>query len=76
MRQNYSRPLNARRIAQGVQADKYAAQSFIVLRAYMNIWSAWAVREKKLSKKLLQAANTVTASYEDARALAMRQQFP
>jgi len=68
--------MNARRIAKVAQADKYAAQSFSGAENLYEYMVAWAVREKKISKKLLQAANTVTASYEDARALAMRQQFP
>ena len=68
--------MNARRIAKVAQADKYAAQSFSGAENLYEYMVSWAVREKKISKKLLQVANTVTASYEDARALAMRQQFP
>ena len=68
--------MNARRIAKVAQAEKYAAQSFSSAENLYEYMVSWAIREKKISKKLLQVANTVTASYEDARALAMRQQFP
>ena len=65
--------MNARRIAKAAQADKYAAQSFNSAENLYEYMVSWAIREKNMSKKLLQVANTVTASYEDARALAMRQ---
>jgi hypothetical protein len=68
--------LNARRIAKIVQADKYAAQNFRSAEDMYEYMVAWAIHEKKPSKKLLQVANGVTGSYEQARALAMRQQLP
>ena len=68
--------LNARRIAKNVQADKYAEQSFHNAEEMYQYMIGWAVHEKKPSKRLLQVANSVSGSYEDARALAMRQQFP
>ena len=68
--------MNARRIATVAQAEKYAAQSFSSAENLYEYMVSWAIRDKKMSKKLLQVANTVTASYEDARALAIRQQFP
>lgn len=68
--------LNARRIAQKVQADKYATQSFRSAEDLYEYMVSWAVREKKPSKKLLQVANNVTSTYEQARAQAMRQHFP
>jgi len=68
--------MNARRIAKVAQAEKYAAQSFSSAENLYEYMVSWAIHEHKMSKRLLQVANTVTASYEDARALAMRQQFP
>ena len=65
--------MNARRIAKAAQADKYATQSFNSAENLYEYMVSWAIREKNMSKKLLQVANSVTASYEDARALAMRQ---
>jgi hypothetical protein len=67
--------LNARRIAQRVQADKYAAESFRSAEGLYEYMVSLAVHEKKPSKNLLKVANSVTGSYEDARALAMRQQL-
>jgi hypothetical protein len=68
--------LNARRIAKVVQADKYAAQSFRSAEDLYEYMLSWAIHEKKPSKKLLQVANNVTGSYEEARDLAMRHQLP
>jgi len=67
--------LNARRIAKAVQADKYAAQSFRSAEGLYEYMISWAIREKKPSKKLLQVANGVSDSYEEARAQAIRQQL-
>jgi hypothetical protein len=68
--------LNARRIAKIVQADKYAEQSFHSAEGLYEYMIAWAVREKKPSKKLLQVANSVSGTYEEARSQALRQQLP
>lgn len=67
--------LNARRIAQKVQADKYAAESFHSAEGLYEYMASLAIHEKKPSKNLLKVANSVTGSYEDARALAMSQQL-
>jgi len=68
--------LNARRIATIAQAEKYAPQSFQSAEDLYQYMVSWAVHEKKPSKKLLQVANNVTGTYEDARAAAMRQPHP
>lgn len=68
--------LNARRIAKAVQADKHAAQSFRNAEDLYEYMISWAVNEKKPAKKLLQIASSVTSSYEQARAEAIRKQHP
>jgi hypothetical protein len=68
--------LNARRIAQNVQAEKYAEQSFRNAEEMYQYMIGWAVHEKKPSKRLLQVANSVSGSYELARSQALKQQLP
>jgi len=67
--------LNARRIAQKAQAEKYAGQSFRSAEGLYEYMVSWAVHEKKPSKKLLQVASNVSGSYEQARSQAVRQQL-
>jgi hypothetical protein len=68
--------LNARRIAQNVQAEKYAEQSFRNAEEMYQYMIGWAVHEKKPSKRLSQVANSVSGSYELARSQSLRQQLP
>jgi hypothetical protein len=68
--------LNARRIAQKARAEKYAEQSFRSAEGLYEYMVSLAIHEKKPSKNLLKVANSVTGSYEEARALAIRRQAP
>lgn len=66
--------MNARRIAKVLQADKYAHQQFQSAEDLYRYMMGWAIQEKKPSKQLLQVAKAVAESYEEARAVAARQQ--
>lgn len=66
--------MNARRIAKALQAEKYAPQQFHSAEDLYQYMIGWAMKEKKPSKQLLQVAQAVAASYEDARAISIRQQ--
>jgi hypothetical protein len=66
--------MNARRIAKVAGAEKYASQKFQGAEGLYNYMTAMAIQEKKISKELLKVAQSVAQSFEDARAMAIRNQ--
>jgi hypothetical protein len=66
--------MNARRIAKVLQAEKYAAQKFQAAEDLYQYMMGSAIQGKKPSKQLLGVAKAVAESYEEARAVSVRQQ--
>jgi hypothetical protein len=66
--------MNARRIAKVLQTEKYAAQKFQAAEDLYQYMIGSAIQGKKESKQLLGAAKAVAESYEEARAISIRQQ--
>jgi hypothetical protein len=66
--------MNARRIAQVLQAEKYASQKFQAAEDLYQYMIGSAIQGKQASKQLLGVAKAVAQSYEEARAVSIRQQ--
>jgi hypothetical protein len=66
--------MNARRIAKALQAEKYAAQQFSSSENLYEYMVGSAIQGKQPSKQLLKIAQAVAESYEETRAISVRNQ--
>jgi len=67
--------MNARRIAKVLQAEKYAPLQFRGAEDLYQSMIGSAIQGKQPSKGLLKIAKAVAESYEEARAVSIRQQY-
>ncbi len=66
--------MNARRIAKALQAEKYAFQEFRSSEDLYEYMVGSAIQGKQPSKQLLKIAQAVAQSYEESRAISIRNQ--
>lgn len=66
--------MNARRIAKALQAEKYAPEEFRSSEELYEYLVSLAIQGKQPSKQVLKLAQTVAQSYEESRAISIRNQ--
>jgi len=66
--------MNARRIAQAFQAEKYAPQEFAAAEDHYQYMIHKLIQEKKASKHLLSTADSVEEIFDKARSISIQRQ--